>query len=88
MPRYKIMIEYDRSDGTTTQRLRMKSLLVEAESFAKAMTHEQVAKVINQLSEKMVDKQINSLPPEVAAEAVASSLPLYSVQICAEVCED
>jgi hypothetical protein len=58
--------------------------LVEAGDFVEAMTSQQVVEALNLL----VNKQIDSLPPEVATEVVASSAYLYSIQVCGEVSEN
>jgi|ERR687885_44733 hypothetical protein len=87
MPRYKITVEYNRSDTTSKENLRVEPLCIEAESLAEAMTSQQVAEAINRLDKKMVDKQVDSWPAEVAAEAVASLASLYNVQVCGEIDE-
>jgi hypothetical protein len=87
MPRYKITVEYNRSDTTSKEKLRGETLFIEAESLAEAITSQQVAEAINRLDKKMVDKQVDSWPPEVAAEAVASLASLYNVQVCGEIDE-
>lgn len=85
MPQYRISIEYERGDGTNIERSRLEPLIVEAEGFAEAISHFQVIEALNRLDAKLLDKVTDSLPPEVAAEAAASLLPLYSVQICGAV---
>ena len=85
MLRNKITIEYDQFDGMTRDRQKLEPVFVEAESFAEAMTSRQVAEAINRLDTRMLNKEVDSLPPEAALEVVTSSAYLSSVQLCAEV---
>lgn len=85
MLRYKIAIEYIFEDETNAEKRRLEPLFVEARNFAEAVTSEQVAEALHRLDTQIVDKQVDSLPPEVAVEVAASSNPSYSVQIYAEV---
>jgi hypothetical protein len=85
MPEYKITIEYEHRNGMNIERTRLDPLVVEAASFAEAMTHEQVEEAINRLDAQMVDKEVDSLPPELILETVASSAYLSSIQVYAEV---
>lgn len=85
MLRYKIAIEYIGEDETNGEKRRLEPLFVEARSFAEAVTSEPVAKALHRLETQIVDRQVDSLPPEVAVEVAASSNPSYSVQIYAEV---
>ena len=85
MLRYKIAIEYSFEDKTNGEKRTLEPLFVEARSFAEAVTSEQVAEALYRLDSQIVDKQVDSLPPEVAVEVAASSNPSYSVQIYAEV---
>lgn len=88
MPKYKINIEYIRGHGSSKEKNKLEPLVIEAEEFVAALTHAQVKEALKSLNNQIVDNEIKSLPPEVAAEAVASFLPLYSVQICGEVEEE
>jgi hypothetical protein len=85
MLRYKIAIEYIGEDETNGEKRSLEPLFVEARSFAEAVTSEPVAEALHRLETQIVDKQVDSLPPEVAVEVAASSNPSYSVQIYAEV---
>jgi hypothetical protein len=85
MLRYKITIEYDQFDGKSKERLKLEPVFVEAGSFAEAITSPQVAEAINRLDTRMLNKEVDSLPPEAALEVVTSSAYLSSVQLCAEV---
>lgn len=85
MPEYKITIEYEHRHGMNSEQIRLEPLVIEAASFAEAITHEQVAEAINRLDAQMVDQEVDALPPEVVLETVASSAYLSSVQVHAEV---
>lgn len=85
MLRFKITIEYDQFDGMGRDRQKLEPLIVEAESFAAAMTSGQVAEAINRLDARMLNKEVDSLPPEAALELVTSSAYLSSIQLYAEV---
>lgn len=87
MPTYKITIEYVYSKADNKERGRLEPLLVEAESLAKAMTSQPVAEAIKQADTQVLDKRIDSLPPELALAVVASSTHSYSIQVCGEVYE-
>lgn len=87
MPTYKITIEYVYSKVDNKERGKLEPLLVEAENLAHAMTSQPVAEAIKQADTQILDKRINSLPPELALEVVATSAYSYSIQVCGEAYE-